>query len=157
MVYQGFEAFIDDDSKILILGSFPSVKSREQGFYYGNRQNRFWKIISQSFGAPLPQTVDEKKALLTANGIALWDVVISCEISGSMDKDIRDPQIADLDALTRRYKLNAIITNGGTAQALLRKHFPQIAEKSIALPSTSPANTRLDESVWRETLKRLSQ
>ena len=155
MIYTGFQPYINSDSRILILGSFPSVKSREEGFYYGNKQNRFWRILAQSCDSPLPATIDEKKRLLKENGIALWDVVISCEIKGSMDKDIRNPVIADMDTLLKQYPIQHIITNGGTAQTLLQKHFPRYAERSIALPSTSPANARLNVSVWLNTLQQM--
>lgn len=153
MIHQGFEPYINDDSRILILGSFPSVKSREEGFYYGNPQNRFWKIVAESFYSPLPTNIEEKKQLLSKNKIALWDIVISCEIKGSMDKDIKSPIIADVASIIARYPIRKIITNGGASRSLFIKHFPELAEMSLSLPSTSPANARLDKSLWINALR----
>ena len=152
---QGFEPYINRDSRILILGSFPSVKSREEGFYYGNKQNRFWRILAESFDCGLPQNTDEKKALLSKNKIALWDVVISCDIQGSMDKDIKNPIAADIPALLAKFPVRKIITNGATARALLLRHFPYLADMCVFLPSTSPANARLDKSVWIDALRNI--
>ena len=153
MLYQGFDAFINPDSRVLILGSFPSVKSREEGFYYGNPQNRFWHVLAAFFGNALPKTVEEKKTLLIKNKIALWDVVTACEIVGSMDKDIRNPRIADIPALVKTHALSAILTNGKTAYTLFIKHFPALAPLCTALPSTSPANARFSATVWHDALK----
>lgn len=152
MEEMGFLPFVCPDSHTLILGSFPSVKSREEGFYYGNRQNRFWKILAQTFSAPLPTSVEEKKALLRAHRIALWDIVLSCDIVGSMDKDIRNPVIADVPALLNAYPIRRILTNGGTAHALFVRHYPALAPLCLPLPSTSPANVRLDPQVWQDAL-----
>ncbi len=155
MVYEGFEPFVQDDSVLLILGSFPSVKSREEGFYYGNRQNRFWKLVAAATDEPVPQTVEQKKALLRAHKIALWDVVIACEIKGSMDKDIKNPVIADIPALLARYPIRHIVTNGGTAQKLLLRYHPALQDNCLPLPSTSPANARLNVSAWQNALRSL--
>ena len=153
MIHTGFEPYVNGDSKILILGSFPSIKSREEGFYYGNRQNRFWKILSESFDSEVPQNIKDKKALLNANKIALWEIVISCEINGSMDKDIRNPTVADIPSLMSTYPIKRIITNGATASKLLRTYYPQYNEVSLALPSTSPANVKLDKTLWINVLR----
>lgn len=96
MIYKGFLPFFDENSEILILGSFPSVISRETNFYYGNKQNRFWKILSEAFGEPAPETIGEKQALLKNHKIALWDVVAECEITGSLDSTIKNYKVADL-------------------------------------------------------------
>lgn len=155
MIYAGFEPYINTDSRVLILGSFPSVKSREEGFYYGNKQNKFWRILAESFYTQIPQSITEKKQLLKENKIALWDVVISCEIKGSMDKDIRNPVIADIPSVIRGCNIKRIITNGCTAHTLLRKHYPELAYITVSLPSTSPANARLNKLLWINELRRI--
>ena len=109
------------DSRILILGSFPSVRSREIGFFYGHPQNRFWKVLSSLFGEAVPQSVDEKKAFLQAHGIALWDVIASCEIIGSSDASIRNAVPNDLSLVLDIAPVRAIFTNGATADRLYRK------------------------------------
>ena len=157
MVYMGFDQYVNADSRLLILGSFPSVKSREEGFYYGNKQNRFWKILAECFAAPLPLTVPEKQTLLQKHRIALWDIVTACEIIGSMDKDIRHPQIADIPALLSQAPIARIITNGGTAHTLLLRHFPQLADLCTPLPSTSPANARPVAAIWLQTLRAFTE
>ena len=149
----GFDPYLPKDPRVLVLGSFPSVKSRAEGFYYGNPQNRFWKVLALAADAPTPATVEGKKALSEKTGVALWDMVISCEITGSMDKDIRDPVVADLNALLARRDIPALITNGATAYAILRKHFPALLPRTIPLPSTSPANARLRIETWIQTLR----
>ena len=154
MEYMGFEPFANDDSKLLILGSFPSIKSREEGFYYGNRQNKFWRIVAESFFAELPQNIEEKKKLLSENGVALWDIVVACDIKGSMDKDIKNPVIADVPALLKHYpSIRAVITNGGTAKKLFFKYYPDLEKICLPLPSTSPANARLDKKIWIDALR----
>ena len=100
--FRGFAPFIRPDSRILVLGSFPSVKSREQGFYYGHPQNRFWKTLAAVFGDPVPFTIPEKKSLLARRRIALWDMAAECEIEGSMDADLRNIRVVDLAPLLRR-------------------------------------------------------
>ena len=155
MIYQGFEPYIGEGSKILILGSFPSVKSREEGFYYGNRQNKFWRILANVFECEIPLTVEAKKQMLTKHGIALWDIVTKCEISGSMDKDITSPVIADIRGLISKHDIKHIITNGAKAYALFSANFPDLTDICTPLPSTSPANARLDIRVWTDALKEL--
>lgn len=152
MFCEGFDPFIQSDSRVLILGSFPSVKSREEGFYYGNRQNRFWRVLADYFDCAEPRSIDEKKQLLTTSKIALWDVVVACEIKGSMDKDIKNPTIADLSSLVKAHSFRAILTNGGTAHKLFLQNFPQYAPLCTPLPSTSPANVRFDKTLWFKAL-----
>ena len=131
----------DERSRILILGSFPSVRSREQQFFYGHPQNRFWRVLAAVLGCPVPETVGEKKAMLLAHGIAVWDVIARCGISGSADASIRDAEPNDLTEILRTAQIGKIFCNGGTADALYRRlirpHTGITAEK---LPSTSPAN-----------------
>lgn len=168
-----FGAFFDNDSEILILGSFPSVKSREQQFYYGHPQNRFWKLLAALFdcfdvseqsaksrknienshtksgkvSSGFPQTIDEKKTFLTDNHIALWDVIESCEITGSSDSSIRNAKVNDLSLVIPYSKIDRILINGGLAYRLFEKHMAGQAEqlgipkeRCFKMPSTSPAN-----------------
>jgi hypoxanthine-DNA glycosylase len=131
----------DKDSKVLILGSFPSVKSREEGFFYGHPQNRFWKVTSQVFGEELPVTIEEKKAFLIRNHIALWDVIGSCEIDGSSDSSIRDVTVNDLSVILDTADIRAIFLNGKKAEQYYLKYlFPVLKRDAVCLPSTSPAN-----------------
>ena len=131
----------DKDSKVLILGSFPSVKSREEGFFYGHPQNRFWKVTSRIFGEELPVTVDEKKAFLLRNRIALWDVIGSCEIDGSSDSSIRDVKVNDLSVILGTADIRAIFLNGKKAEQYYLKYLlPVLKCDAVCLPSTSPAN-----------------
>ena len=131
----------NERAKILILGSFPSVKSREQMFFYGHPQNRFWRVLSAVTNSPLPVTVDEKKSYLLTNGIALWDVVSSCDIVGSSDSSIRNVTPNDLSAILEGADIRAIFTNGKAAHSLYQKYTKPITDREdICLPSTSPAN-----------------
>lgn len=136
-----FEPVYDENSRILILGSFPSVKSREQQFYYGHPQNRFWKVIAGLTGYPVPKTIEEKKKMLLVNGIAIWDVIAECEIIGSSDSSIRNVVPTDLNRILKHADIRRIYTNGATAHRLFEK-FQQKAcgRTAIGLPSTSPAN-----------------
>lgn len=135
------EPVYNEESRILILGSFPSVKSREAQFFYGHPQNRFWKVLSTLFHEPLPLTVEEKKAMLRSHHTAVWDVVASCEITGSSDSSIRNVVPADLKRITDTSPIRQIFTNGGTADKLYKKYcLPQTQLPAIRLPSTSPAN-----------------
>ena len=118
----------DKDSKVLILGSFPSVKSREEGFFYGHPQNRFWKVTSQVFGEELPVTIDEKKAFLIRNHIAVWDVIGSCEIEGSSDSSIRNVTVNDLSVILDTADIRAIFLNGRKAeQYYIAERSPNVA------------------------------
>jgi hypoxanthine-DNA glycosylase len=152
-VKKGLPPFCQSDSTVLILGSFPSVKSRQAEFFYGNKQNAFWGIIANFLSRPLPQNTEEKKELLAFGKIALWDVVESCRISGSSDATITDYKVADLDGLLKKTSINTILINGGTAKKIYDKHFNHIKIKTVYLPSTSPANTRLDKEVWYDALR----
>ena len=134
----------DKDSRILILGSFPSVKSRETGFFYGHPQNRFWKVVSTVFGEAVPQTTEEKKSFLLRNHIAVWDVINSCEIKGSSDSSIRNVTVNDLNRILDSADIRAIYVNGKTALKYYKKYAqPLIGREAVCLPSTSPAN-----AVW---------
>ncbi len=136
-----FPPFYDENSRILILGSFPSVKSREQQFYYGHPQNRFWKVLAELLKEPLPLSVEEKKAFLRGNHIALWDVIDSCEIIGSSDSSIRNAKVTDLSLILDSSPIQRIYTNGGTAKRLFEKYQrDRYGAEAVGLPSTSPAN-----------------
>ncbi len=129
------------DSKILILGSFPSVKSREAKFFYGHPRNRFWKVASVVFGENVPETIEEKKKFLIRNGIALWDVIYSCDIVGSSDSSIKNVVVNDLTIILSQAQIKNIFVNGKKAYSLYNKYIrPRIARDAICLPSTSPAN-----------------
>lgn len=146
-----FAPVFDAHSRVLVLGSLPSVRSREAQFYYGHPQNRFWRVLAAVFGENVPQTVDEKTALLLRNGVALWDVVASCEIAGSSDASIRHAEPTDLIAVLDKCPIGAIYANGQTAAKLYdRLQKPLTGRPIIALPSTSPAN-----AAW--TLPRLCE
>mgnify|MGYP000185040595 CR=1 FL=1 len=136
-----FAPVYDADSEVLILGTLPSVKSRENHFYYGHKQNRFWKVMANLCGEPVPETIEEKKAMLLAHHIAIWDVIQSCDIKGSSDSSIRNVVPNDLTEILQTASIRQIFTNGGTADRLYKKYcFPQTQQKAICLPSTSPAN-----------------
>ena len=141
MINHPFPPLYNKDSRILILGSFPSVKSREQMFFYGHPKNRFWKVISSVFGYDEPKTIEEKKQLLLENGIALWDVIASCEIAGSSDSSIKNVKVNDLSIILNQADIKQIFVNGKTAEKYFKKYTKaQINKEAIYLPSTSPAN-----------------
>ena len=129
------------DSRVLVLGTFPSVQSRANDFYYGHPQNRFWKVAGEVYGQPAPQTVEQKRAFLLANGVALWDVLASCDIVGSADSAIRNPVANDLTPLLNGSRIRQIFTNGQTAARFYRLYCePVTGLPATTLPSTSPAN-----------------
>lgn len=131
----------NENSKILILGSFPSVKSREQGFFYGHPQNRFWKVVAAVHDCAVPVTVEEKRAFLLEHGIAVWDVIQSCEIVGSSDSSIKDAVANDLRVILDAADIRQIFVNGKKAEELYKKYIaPKIGRDAVCLPSTSPAN-----------------
>lgn len=160
LVRHPFPPLYDENSKILILGSFPSVKSREMAFFYGHPQNRFWKLLSRLLEAPFPETVPERRAFLLAHGIALWDVIASCEIHGSSDASIRNAVPNDLRQILDHAQIRQVYVNGQTAGKLYQKYQEKPLReaygdcaKAVVLPSTSPANAawtmdRLMEA-WR--------
>lgn len=131
----------NEHSKVLILGSFPSVKSREAMFFYAHPQNRFWRVISALTGAPLPQSVEEKTALILNHHFALWDSIGSCTIVGSSDSSIRDVVPNDLRIITENAPIERIFCNGNASLSVYKKYIePTLGRNAIALPSTSPAN-----------------
>jgi hypoxanthine-DNA glycosylase len=152
-----FEPVFDKNSKILILGTFPSVKSREQNFYYGHPRNRFWQMIALLTKEKRPESIEEKKAVLQKHGIALWDVIAKCDIIGSSDSSIKNVEPADLQRILQVNPDLKIFANGAKAGELYRKYQQEQTGKEITvLPSTSPANAsysleRLMES-WGKIL-----
>ena len=141
MIVHPFPPLYDENSQILILGSFPSVKSREAMFFYGHPQNRFWKVASRIFGAPVPETIDEKKKFLLSNKIALWDVIASCEIKGSSDSSIKNAVPNDLSEIFKKADIKHIFVNGKTAEKYYNKYTKDtVGKAAVCLPSTSPAN-----------------
>ena len=153
-----FDPVYDENSRILILGSFPSVKSRQQHFYYGHPQNRFWKILAAVYAAPVPETISEKKAFLLASRIALWDVIAQCEIVGSSDASIRNAVPTDLSVIFQAAPVERIFCNGNKAYQLFNKYQKKTSgREAVRLPSSSPANAAasLDQliSVWGTALR----
>ncbi len=140
-VIHTFEPVFDDKSEILILGSFPSVKSRENQFYYGHPKNRFWKVTAGVFGAEIPQTIEEKRAFLLRNHIAVWDVIASCDILGSSDSSIRNVVANDMQTIFAQADIRAVYANGDKAYQLFLKYCKKEGQPKVyKLPSTSPAN-----------------
>ena len=148
----GFAPLFDKDSKLLILGSFPSVKSRKVEFYYGNPQNRFWRTVCSFFGESVPLDIEGKKDFLLKHNIALWDIVTECEISGSQDSTIKNFKVADLQTLLQNCDIRYIILNGSTAYKIFEDNYGSLTVPYIKLPSTSPANTRFYEKEWFDAL-----
>ena len=151
MIQHPIEPVFDKESNILILGSFPSVKSREEGFFYGHPQNRFWKVLAEIWKESVPITIEEKKSFLLRNHIAVWDVIKSCDIEGSSDSSIKNVVANDIDVIISEANIKQIYVNGKKAQQLYQKYiYPMLQKEAICLPSTSPAN-----AAW--SLERLVQ
>ena len=148
----GFEPVFNEHSKALILGSFPSVKSREISFYYGNKQNRFWRMVWGFFKEEIPESVADKKDFLLRKGIALWDMVDSCEIEGSADASVKNAKLVDLSVLFSKCKIEKILLNGTLAYDLFCRKYAGIEIPYVKMPSTSPANPRFDMEIWRKEL-----
>lgn len=152
-----FPPVVSPDSRILILGSFPSVRSREEGFFYGHPRNRFWAVLSQVFAEPLPTSIADKQALLLRNHLALWDVIASCRIEGSADASIQDAVPVDIRRVTDIAPIQRVVCNGALSGKLYRQHLqPQLNIEPLILPSTSPANAawHLDRlcAAWHDAL-----
>ncbi len=153
-----FPPCFDKHSKILILGSFPSVKSREQMFFYGHPQNRFWKVVASVFDDEVPNTIPEKKKFLKKHHIALWDVIGSCDIEGSSDSSIENVEANDLSQILDNADILGVYVNGKTAEKYYKKYTEgKTGINAVCLPSTSPANAawsieRLSD-IWRKEIK----
>ena len=140
-IVHSFEPVYDKDSEILILGTLPSVKSRENNFYYGHKQNRFWKVLATLLKEPVPETIEEKKVMLLAHRIALWDVIQSCDIKGSSDSSIKNVQPTDIGMILEKTNVTQIYANGNKAGQLYKRYqFPVTGIEATVLPCTSPAN-----------------
>lgn len=150
-VHHTLEAVYNQDSRILILGTMPSPKSRELGFYYGHPQNRFWRVLAKVFRQEVPQTIEEKKEFLLSNEIAVWDVLASCDIKNADDSSISEPVANDFSTIFNIARIEAVFTTGKKATSLYKKlcHADYHSIPAIGLPSTSPANcaTSLDKLV----------
>ena len=150
-ITHNFSPVFDGNSEILILGSLPSVKSRENAFYYGHPQNRFWRVLASIYRTEVPDSIEGKTGLLLKNRIALWDVISSCDIRGSSDSSIRNVVPTDLNRIIKDANIRHIYANGKTAAALYNKYqFKKTGVSITTLPSTSPAN-----AVW--TFERLCE
>lgn len=154
MINHPFPPLYDENSRVLILGSFPSVKSREQKFFYGHPQNRFWKVLAAVFEGEVPVTSEEKRVFLLKHRVALWDTIASCEIVGSSDSSIKNVVPNDLTPILSGAKIERIFVNGKTSEKYYNKYIrDRIGREAVCLPSTSPANAawsleRLVEA-WR--------
>ncbi len=160
MTEHNIPPIFDRNSKILILGSFPSVKSREARFFYHHPQNRFWRVLALILECPQPYTIDEKKKMLLSHGIALWDVIKSCDINGSSDSSIRNVNVNDIGSILSSAPIKQVFVNGATAEKLYKKYCAGLPAP-IRLPSTSPANaafslSRLAEE-WSVITDKLSE
>lgn len=141
MITHPIKPVYDKNSRVLILGSFPSVKSREAGFFYGHPQNRFWRVLSMVYGVEMPVTIEEKKAFLLENKIAVWDVIKSCDITGSSDSSIKNVVPNDLNVILEHSSVEKIFVNGKKAEQLYNRYIMDvIGREVVCLPSTSPAN-----------------
>lgn len=150
----GFAPVYDKNSRVLILGSFPSVKSRAVSFYYGNKQNRFWKTLYSYFGEEYSPdfSTEQKKEFLLRKNIALWDIVTECDIIGSADSRITNYTVADLYPLLAAADIRLIILNGATAYKIFLEKYRDIGVGYVKLTSTSPANPRFNADEWRRAL-----
>ncbi|MBM6924013.1 DNA-deoxyinosine glycosylase [Hydrogenoanaerobacterium saccharovorans] len=153
-IIHSIEPVFDTESRVLILGTMPSPKSREVQFYYGHPQNRFWRVLAAVLGEELPQSVPEKKAMLLRHRIALWDVLAECEITGASDSSIRNPVANDLSVILDHAPVQAVFTTGATAWKLYtRLQKPHTGIEAVRLPSTSPANCAVKMEALTEAYK----
>lgn len=153
----GFPPIYDKNSRVLILGSFPSVKSREIEFYYGHKQNRFWGMLCGYFAEEIPATVEKKKEFLLRRGIALWDMVASCYIVGSSDNSVREAETVSLTEIFENTKIEKILLNGSLAYQLFLEKYAEIDIPYQKMLSTSPANPRYNKEEWWNVLDSVFQ
>ena len=153
-IIHSIEPVFDAESRVLILGTMPSPKSREVQFYHGHPQNRFWRVLAAVLGEEVPQSVPEKKAMLLRHRIALWDVLAECEITGASDSSIRNPVANDLSVILDHAPVQAVFTTGATAWKLYtRLQKPHTGIEAVRLPSTSPANCAVKMEALTEAYK----
>lgn len=152
MIKHPIPPLYDENSRVLILGSFPSVKSREQMFFYGHPQNRFWRVLALVFGEDTPLTIEEKRSFVLRHNLALWDVLASCDIEGSADSTIKNAVANDLSEIIKTSKVAKIFVNGKTAEKYYIKYTEKkLGRKAICLPSTSPANASFSLEKLKES------
>ena len=152
MIKHPIPPLYDENSRVLILGSFPSVKSREQMFFYGHPQNRFWRVLALVFGEDTPLTIEEKRSFVLRHNLALWDVLASCDIEGSADSTIKNAVANDLSEIIKNSKVAKIFVNGKTAEKYYIKYTEKkLGRKAICLPSTSPANASFSLEKLKES------
>lgn len=149
-----FPPVYDEHSRVLILGTIPSPKSRERGFYYMHPQNRFWKMLSQVLGEPTPHDIPGRRELCISHGIALWDVLAECSIDGASDSSIKNAVPNHLEVIFNAADIRAVFTTGKKAQALYEKFFPELMA-AVCLPSTSPANRTISEAEMLEKYRQI--
>lgn len=155
-ITHGFGPVFDGESRVLILGTMPSPKSREQQFYYAHPQNRFWKVLAVLFGEEIPIGTEERRNFALRHHLALWDVLSECDITGASDSSIRNPVPSDLSTVLKEAPIRAIFTTGKTADRFYRKFFAgTIALPEFCLPSTSPANAACSFSVLTEEYQKI--
>lgn len=155
MVIHPVKPIFNENSKMLILGSFPSVKSREICFFYGHPQNRFWRVIAGICNSEIPESVEDKTNLILSNNFAVWDVIHSCEIEGSSDSSIKNVVPNDISVILNHSCVDRIFVNGKKAESLYKKYIEQdVGIKAVYLPSTSPANAAWSEDRLTEFWKK---
>ena len=158
-VVHTFGPLYNEDSGILILGSIPSPASREVGFYYGHPRNRFWQMLAELYGMPLPESIEEKRALVLSHGLALWDVIEECDIIGASDSSVKNAVPTDIPSLLGKTQIQTILCNGALSKKIYDQYqLPRTGIPAQKMPSTSPANAawsleRLKEE-WRRALLR---
>ena len=151
-----FPALYDRESRVLLLGSIPSPKSREMAFYYGHPQNRFWKVMATVLGEEIPETITQKRAMLKKHHVALWDVLDSCTIVGASDTSIEDPVVNNIKELVKKSKVSRIFCTGATAYNLYQKFCAkEVGIDAVKLPSTSPANCAVSLEKLVEAYKKV--
>ena len=150
-----FPPLYNENSRVLILGTIPSPRSRALGFYYMHPQNRFWKMLCEVLGEDLPADIIGRKAMCLAHGVALWDVLAACDIEGASDSSIKNAVPNDLGRIFRTAKIQAVFTTGKKAQQLYERYFPE-EMPAVCLPSTSPANRTISEADMLEQYRKIS-
>lgn len=154
-VQHGFPPVYDKDSRVLVLGSMPSPRSRKLGFYYMHPQNRFWRMLSQTLGEPLPADIPGRREMCIRHGVALWDVLAECTISGASDSSIGDPLPNELKLIFKAADIRAVFTTGKKAYALYERFFKDCMP-AACLPSTSPANRTISEAAMLEEYRKIA-
>lgn len=150
-----FPPVFDENSRVLILGTIPSPKSRERGFYYMHPQNRFWRMLSEVLGEETPADITGRRGMCLRRGVALWDVLAECSIDGASDSSIKNAVPNRLDTIFQQADIRAVFTTGKKAQALYERFFPD-SMKAVCLPSTSPANRTISEAEMLEKYRQIS-